>query len=268
MRGLHEQPVRRTCRTRATAVYAAQGATRMTETSMLAVGLIVAVSAALQASVGIGFAVLAAPLLAILAPELVPGPLLLLAVLLSMMTMARELRSVDVPQLSVAMIGRIAGTVVAGAVIALLPLAVFSSIFALMILAAIGMSLTRWHLLPTRLNLIVAGLLSGLMGTMTSVGSPPIALVYQNQPGPKVRATMGAFLMLGASFSLVTLAVVGRFTAAHAMTTLWLIAPVLLGFMASKFFVRHVDKRKGGIKPIVLGVSALAALVLLVKQVL
>ena len=49
---------------------------------MPVVWAIVATGAALQASVGIGFGVLSAPLLAILAPELVPGPVLLLGLLL------------------------------------------------------------------------------------------------------------------------------------------------------------------------------------------
>ena len=35
---------------------------------------------------------------------------------------------------------------------------------------------------------LIAGLLSGFMGTITSVGGPPMAMVYQNMPGPKVRA--------------------------------------------------------------------------------
>jgi uncharacterized membrane protein YfcA len=240
----------------------------MTESSMLAVGAIVAAGAALQASVGIGFAVLAAPLLVILAPELVPGPMLLLGLLLAAMTTTREFRSVDMRQLSLAMTGRIAGTAAAGAVIALLPLSVFGSVFALLILAAVGLSMTRWHLLPTPRNLVAAGLLSGFMGTLTSVGSPPIGLVYQNAPGPKVRATISAFFVLGASFSLVTLALVGRFTAAQAATSVWLVPSVLLGFVVSRCFVRHVDKSRGALKRAVLGVSAVAAVALLLKPLL
>jgi uncharacterized protein len=240
----------------------------MMESSILAVGAIVAAGAALQASVGIGFAVLAAPLLVILAPELVPGPMLLLGLLLAAMTTTREFRSVDVRELGLAMTGRIAGTAVAGAAIALLPLSVFGSIFALMILAAVGLSMTRWHLLPTPRNLIAAGLLSGFMGTLTSVGSPPMGLVYQDAPGPKVRATISAFFMLGASFSLVTLALVGRFTAAQVAMSAWLVPSVLLGFLASRCFVTHVDKSRGALKWAVLGVSAVAALALLLKPLL
>jgi uncharacterized protein len=231
-----------------------------------AVALIVAAGAALQASVGIGFGVLAAPLLIILAPELVPGPILFLSALLSALTMTRELRSVDVRELSLAVIGRIAGTVAAGAVIALLPLSVFSTVFALMILAAVGLSLTHWRLLPSPRNLIAAGLLSGFMGTITSVGSPPIGLVYQNMPGPKVRATIGAFFMLGAAFSVFTLGVVGRFSAAQAASCVWLIPPVLVGFLVSKRFLKLVDRSRNGVRLAVLAISASAALILLVKQ--
>lgn len=232
---------------------------------MPAVAAIVAAGAALQASVGIGFAVLAAPLLLILAPELVPGPILFLGVLLAAMTMTREFRSVDVRQLSLAVGGRIAGTAAAGAVIALLPLPVFSVVFALMILGAVGLSVARWRLLPTPGTLVAAGVLSGFMGTLTSVGSPPIGLVYQNMPGPKVRATISAFFLLGASLSLVTLGLVGRFSAAEAASSAWLVPPVLLGFAVSRFFVGRVDKSRNALRRAVLGVSAVAALVLLLK---
>jgi uncharacterized protein len=236
--------------------------------SMLAVAGIVAAGAALQGSIGIGFGVLSAPLLVILAPELVPGPILFLGLLLSSMTMTREFRSVDLRELGVAISGRFAGTAAAGAVIALLPLSLFSTVFALMILAAIALSVSKWHLLPTGRNLLAAGLASGFMGTITSVGAPPMAMVYQNMPGPKVRATMGAFLMLGAGFSLATLAVVGRFRAAEISSTAWLVPPMLLGFLSSRYLLRHVDRSRRGVKIAVLSVSGLAALLLLIKPLL
>lgn len=240
----------------------------MAHGSMLAVAAIVAAGATLQGAVGIGFGVLAAPLLVILAPELVPGPILLMGLLLAGMSTTREFRCVDTRELSLAICGRIAGTAGAGAVIAVLPMAVFSTVFAVTILAAVGLSVTRWHLLPTRRNLLAAGLVSGFMGTITSVGAPPMAMVYQNMPGPKVRATMGAFLMLGAAFSLLTLAMVGRFSAAEAASAMWMVPPLLLGFFCSRFLLRHVDRSRRGIKTAVLAVSASAALALLAKQFL
>ena len=89
------------------------------------VGLVLAAGAALQGSVGIGFAVLSAPLLLMIAPELVPGPLLLVGAVLAALTTSCELRSIDLREVGLAMTGRVAGTVVAGATTALLPLALF-----------------------------------------------------------------------------------------------------------------------------------------------
>ena len=149
--------------------------------------------------------------------------------------------------------------------IALLPPTAFGFIFAVMILAATALSLLKWHVLPTPRNLVTAGVVSGFMGTITSVGSPPMGLVCQNMPGPKVRATVSAFFLLGAGFSVITLATVGRFTAAQAAATLWLVPPVLLGFVASRYLVRHVDKSKRGVKTAVLAISGFAAVVLLVR---
>ena len=83
-----------------------------------------------------------------------------------------------------------------------------------------------------------------------------------------MRATISAFFMLGASFSLVTLALVGCFTAAQAATSVWLVPSVMLGFLVSRIFVRHVDKSRGALKRAVLGVSAVAALALLLKPLL
>lgn len=237
----------------------------MMANSMPAVAVIVAAGAALQASVGIGFGVLTAPLLVILAPELVPGPVLLVGAVLAGMTMTREFRSVKVRELSLAVLGRFAGSAAAGAVIALLPMTVFGTIFALMILAGVGLSLAKWRLLPTAPNLIAAGLLSGFMGTITSVGSPPIGLVYQHMPGPQVRATVGAFFMLGAGFSVVTLAAIGRFGRPEAIACAWLMPPMVLGFLLSKRFIGHVDKSRDGIRLAVLAVSAVAAVALLLK---
>lgn len=238
------------------------------DATTLLVGLVLATGAALQGAVGIGFAVLSAPLLLMLAPELVPGPLLLLGAVLAALTTSCELRSIDMRDLGLAMTGRVAGTVVAGATIALLPLSLFSVVFALMILAAVAVSLGRWHVLPTPRNLLAAGLLSGYMGTLTSVGSPPIGIVYQNMPGPRMRATISAFFMLGATFSLVTLALVGRFTLPQVVASAWLVPPVVIGFLVSRRLVGLVDRRRHGIKLGVLGVSAGAAVVLLLKSLL
>jgi uncharacterized protein len=56
---------------------------------------------------------------------------------------------------------------------------------------------------------LLAGAASTYMGTITAVGGPPIALIYQNQKGPLVRANMSAFFLVASFFSLTALVTAG-----------------------------------------------------------
>lgn len=231
---------------------------------VLALAATVAAAAMLQASTGVGFGVLAAPVAVMLDPRLVPSSLLLLSLLLSVMTALRERGAIDLPGLGFATIGRVLGAAGAGATIALLPPSLFATVFSLMILAAIALSVVGWHVQPTRGNLVVAGLASGYMGTITSVGSPPMALVYQNVPGPTIRATMGAFFVLGSAVSLASLATVGHLDLMQLLASLWLLAPLLLGYRLSRHAIGYIDR--GRVRPAILAVSAAAALALLARE--
>lgn len=231
---------------------------------VLALAASITAAAALQASTGLGFGLLAAPIAAMLDPRLVPGSLLLLSLLLSIMTAARERAAIDLPGLGFATLGRTLGAAGAGATVALLPASAFATVFSLMILAAVAVSVAGWRVRPTRGNLVAAGLASGYMGTITSVGSPPMALVYQGAAGPTIRATMGAFFVLGSTVSLIALMAVGHLDAMQLLTSLWLLAPVLLGFRLSRHVIGHIDR--GRVRPVVLALSAASALVLLLRE--
>jgi len=62
-------------------------------------------------------------------------------------------------------------------------------------------------------NLSIASVASGLMGTLSSIGGPPVALVFQGTEPARFRATLGVHLIVGASLSLLAVWWVGRFGA-------------------------------------------------------
>ncbi len=220
----------------------------------------------IQGTGGLGFAMFAAPIAAVLRPDLVPGPLLMIGGILSLMAAARERAAIDFRFTGIAVAGRIAGSIVAGLVIGLAPRNAFAIAFALLILAAVALSLAMPRLRATPATLSVAGFGSGLMGTITSVGAPPMGIVLQNEPPARVRATMGAFLVVGAWFSVLVLAVAGRFGLREAMLGAILLAPMAAGFALSSRMVQRVDPRL--VRRIVLGVSGVSAVILLVQSLL
>ena len=51
-------------------------------------------------------------------------------------------------------------------------------------------------------NLVAAGAVSGVMGTATSIGGAPMALIWQGHQGRRLRGTMSAFFMVGSAISV------------------------------------------------------------------
>ena len=162
----------------------------------LACALAVMVGALIQSTGGIGFAMFAAPIVAILRPDMVPGPMILAGGLVSLLIAAREFRNIDYRGAAIAIGGRIPGSIVAGLIIGLLPRTTFAISFAVLILIAVALSVSGWRVRATPLSLAAAGFGSGVMGTITSVGAPPMGIVMQNMDPPTLRATIGARAVL------------------------------------------------------------------------
>jgi uncharacterized membrane protein YfcA len=73
---------------------------------------IMAIGSTLQASVGIGLALLVVPVLALVDQSFIPGPMLLAGVVLALMTAYRERTAIDVPALRNSLIGLAIGTLI------------------------------------------------------------------------------------------------------------------------------------------------------------
>jgi uncharacterized protein len=238
----------------------------LTWSAYLPAAAAILVGSAVQGSTGLGFGMIAAPILAIIDPAFVPGPALLLATLVSLLLSAREYRKIDRRGVAWALTGRLPASLLAALTVTLLPASTFSIVFASLVLAAIGLSLLGWRLRPTPPNLVAAGAASGYMGTITSVGAPPMAIVYQHATGPEIRSTLGAYFVLGGLLSIGALALVGHFGLDDIRLTLLLLPPLLAGFLLSGLGRRLVDR--GRVRVAVLILSAASALILLGREIL
>ncbi|MFJ4291513.1 TSUP family transporter [Cupriavidus sp. NPDC089707] len=224
----------------------------------LSMGALILAGACLQGVGGIGFAMLSAPLGAICFPDLVPGPLLAMGCCLSLMGALREREAIVWDIAGFALAGRALGGAAAVLTIAWLAPGPLALLFSLSILAAVALSLLGWRLLPTTRNVVVAGTLSGFMGTITSAGAPPFALVMQHMAPAPLRATMGCILSGGAVLSLAMLALAGRFGMPQLVLALALAPFLLAGFALS-------NRLRGRISPtavrrLLLGLCAAGAL--------
>jgi len=226
--------------------------------------LAVLAGACVQGASGIGFALFAAPIVALRLPELVPGPMIVLGGAVSLLAALREYRQIDVRTTGLALAGRLPGSIVAGLAVGLLPRTAFAAVFAALILAAVALSLVGWRVRANAPALLTAGFASGFMGTLTSVGTPPMAIVLQHAEPARLRATVGGFLVIGALISVGVLAAAGRFGVHDLELSLGLLAPLAAGFAASSLLIRRLDPRR--VRQAALAICALSAIALLVRH--
>lgn len=222
--------------------------------------------ATLQGSLGFGLGLLAAPVLVLLDTRLVPGTIIAMGVPLTLMVAFRERHALDLGEVKWAIFGRIPGTLLGSVAVVVLAERWLAVLFGTAVLVAVLLSVVGWQLSPTRRTVTVAGFASGFMGTTTSIGGPPMALVYQRNTGPRLRASLGAFMAFGAAFSLVVLVAVGEFRGAELGLSLLLVPGVFAGFATSRWTNRFLDR--GHTRTAVLVFAAASAVSILLRELL
>jgi uncharacterized membrane protein YfcA len=228
------------------------------------VALAVLLGSTVQAVVGLGIGLIAAPVITLFAPQLMPGVLISLALVLPCITLVHDHHDIDWHGLNWSLPSRVLGTTLGVWVVATFTESQLGLFIGTMVLLA---SLVTWRAVTVPINrtsLSVAGFIGGVTGTATSIGGPPFALLYQHRPPTQIRTTMAVYFLIGAGISLVGLAISGDLER-HQVAVAGLLLPavglgVLLGVPLRRVLPAHV------VRPAVLAVSALSALVLIVRS--
>lgn len=230
----------------------------------LAVVLVaVTVGALVQGSIGFGANLLAAPVLAVVEPKALPTTLVLLVLPLAAVMVRREHHGVEWHAVGWLMLGRLPGTAVGSLVVAVVAADTLSVLAGAAVLVAVATSLVAARVPETRATTVAVGVASGAMGTATSIGGPPLALLYQHRQGPVLRATLAATFLAGTIVSLVALALAGAVAAWHVALCLALLPGTALGLAASSRVTPWVDR--AWLRPAVLAFAAAAAALAMVR---
>lgn len=237
----------------------------MTTSGIVAVLVASALGAFVQGSVGFGHNLIAAPVFALVDERLVPGPAIASAGVLVLLTVLRDRRGFHLGEVSTALVGRVPGTILAAVAVASLPADDLAVVFAGLVLVAVAITASGIAVRPTRATLLGAGALSGFMGTATSIGGPPMAMLYAGEEGRRLRGTLAGFFLAGIAMSLVALVLAGTFGAEEARLSLLPVPAIAVGFAFSGWGARRLDA--GHTRPAVLTVAAASALSVLVDAV-
>ena len=227
------------------------------------VTFIVAAASALQAGTGMGMALLAAPLLLLVNPSLVPGPMLCATMVLSIAVVWRERSAIDRKVLGLSLFGLAAGCAMGAFALAVLTGVNLAEVFGALILCFVLLSVLGLRIRASTPALLIGGAASGVLGTMFGVHGPPIAIVLQHEPLERLRATLCAFFAVGCGISLVALAMIGAFGLTQLGLGVALLPGVAIGFAFAPILGRMLNRRRARIA--VLAISTISALALLLR---
>lgn len=204
--------------------------------------IVIFIGTVVQASIGFGLAIVAAPFLFALSPDYVPGPVTVVALLLSVMMTLKYRKSISIRGLGAAIIGRVPGSIAGGLLLLWADAKTLSLWIGLSVLLAVAVSLTRLRIRPTPWRMGAAGFLSGVMGTSTSIGGPPMALLLQHEAAEDMLSNLSAFFLVSCLLSLAVQVPAGYMSGSHLMLSLPLLPAAIIGYWVASRYAHRLPQ--------------------------
>lgn len=235
----------------------------MSVAAFLLIGVTVLVSAFVQGSAGMGFAMIAAPVVSLLDPSLIPVMLLVLMIPLNFYVGWRERGALDWRGVTWISLGRFAGTFIGLWILILVNLHQLALLIGWSTLIAAVVALAVPAFDPNRTGLAAVGLITGITETSTGVGGPPLALAYQHKLGPTLRSTVAVCFLVGEIISLMVLGIGGKVHEGTLLLTAALLPFLAAGSFASKFVHHRLDGPL--LRYVVLGFAIVSGIVVIIQ---
>ncbi len=224
---------------------------------------VVTAASAIQATVGMGMALIGVPLLALVDPRFIPGPMLLGGLVQTVASAYRARHHLETQNLRWSLVGLGAGTLMGAAILDHFNGPSMPRLFGALVLTAVAISASGIRVAPTRRAFLVAGTASGIMGTMVGIHGPPIGIVLQNAKPDTIRAMLSAFFTMAGIGAVIALVSVGLFGMEQLIMAAILAPGVAAGFFIAPLFGRFAVGRVMRIS--ILLVSAAGGLMLLLR---
>lgn len=223
-------------------------------------------AAMIQGVVGLGFAMVSVPILALIDPSLAPVPQLIITLPLTLSMAWRERSHLALDGVGWLVGGRITGAVIGVGLLALATNATLDIVIAVLVLASALIIGSGYHLRRTSGTQFGAGVFSGVSGLVASIGGPPLALLYSRDEGPVIRSNLAAVFVIGILITITTRIVSHNMTWGDVRVAVLLFPALVAGYLVSLSLKDRVPQRR--VRAGILLLSALGALGLLARGLL
>jgi uncharacterized membrane protein YfcA len=227
--------------------------------------MVTLLAATVQGDVGMGFAMVSVPVLALIDPSLAPVPQLLMTLPVTVTMAWRERDHLRLSGIGWVIAGRFPGAAIGVALLAVATRRTLEVAIAITVFAAVAVLASGFHLRRNALTEFGAGVFSGTSGLVASVGGPPLALLYSQEEGPVIRSNLAAIFTIGISITVLARMVSGNITWEDVRISAILLPALLIGYVLSLRIKDRVSQSM--VRNAILVLSALGAGVLLFRAV-
>ncbi|MEN8234835.1 MAG: sulfite exporter TauE/SafE family protein [Actinomycetota bacterium] len=237
----------------------------MSPTDLIIALIVTFIAAAIQGVVGIGFAMVSVPILALVNPSLAPVPQLLITLPLTVSMAWRERRHIESSGIGWVIMGRVPGAIFGVALLIVATQQTLDLAIAAIVLAAVAIIASGYHVKRTPRSEFGAGVLSGVGGLVASIGGPPLALLYTRDDGPTIRSNVAAIATIGLLITISARWISGNISTSDLHVAAMLFPALVGGYLLSMRFKSRVSQRL--VRDSILLLSMLGAIGLIIRAV-
>ncbi|MFS1983282.1 sulfite exporter TauE/SafE family protein [Vibrio breoganii] len=226
--------------------------------NIIIASILIFIGAFIQTTTGFGMAIVVSPVLILIAPDFIPGPMIIVGLFLSSINAIKYRDHISLVRLKSAFVGLLPGIISGGLLLYFIDVTKFSLFIGIVVLLAVIVSLLPMKIDETPRRLVSAGFLSGFLGMSSGVGGPPLALLWQHQAAMLVRANLAAFFVISSIISLIIQIPIGYMSMKHLYLSLPLLPASYFGGRLAIIFVERIPQHM--VRALSLGLCSIAAL--------
>ena len=224
-----------------------------------------AVGGGVQATLGIGAGLVAGPALTVIEPELLPGPMLAMAMVVNVRNAVADRQSTHVLAWKRALLGAPLGLGLGAVVLSFTNVKTLSLLVSFFVLGAVALQLSGLKSPSGTISEYIAGTATAFSSTVAALPGPMFVVFHGHRAPGTVRGTLASFMLLVTPAILLFLAIDGRFGFRQFVLAVALAPGMFLGLLLGKALRPRISVDR--FRVIILSVASLSAVAVIIRTI-
>ncbi|MBM45380.1 MAG: hypothetical protein CL458_03895 [Acidimicrobiaceae bacterium] len=227
--------------------------------------IFLAVGGGVQATLGIGAGLVAGPALTVIEPELLPGPMLAMAMVVNVRNAVADRQSTHVLAWKRALLGAPLGLGLGAVVLSFTNVKTLSLLVSFFVLGAVALQLSGLKPPSGTISEYIAGTATAFSSTVAALPGPMFVVFHGHRAPGTVRGTLASFMLLVTPAILLFLAIDGRFGFRQFVLAVALAPGMFLGLLLGKALRPRISVDR--FRVIILSVASLSAVAVIIRTI-